>query len=562
VVALDWWYPSDDGRLLAYGYSEHGDEKSTLYVCEVDTGALRPDRIPRTRYSSLAWEPDSGGFYYTRYPMPGAVPPGEEEYHRHLFHHRLGSDPAADPDLFGEGRDMTEMLEIHLSPDGRWLVAFPFLGWVRSEVHVCDLQAAEPVFQPLVTGLDAIFYGEVLDDTLYLFTTWEAPRGRILAVDLRQPARAQWREVVATRPDVILESVTIAGGRLVAHTHQDVLALVEVYTTDGAPLPAPQLPPLGAVTELHGSWNSDDLFLGFESYTVPPTVYRYHLPDGTLSTWATVETAVDLSQLEVRQVWYDSKDGTPIPLFLIGRQGLARTGETPTVLHGYGGFNVSKSPLLMRTILPWVLEGGLFAVAVLRGGGEYGEEWHQAGMLEKKQNVFDDFIAAGEYLIREGYTRSERLGIWGRSNGGLLVGAALVQRPDLFQAVVCQVPLLDMLRYHLFRIARLWIPEYGSAEDPAQAEFLWAYSPYHHVTPGVEYPAVLFTTAESDSRVDPLHARKMAALLQATPTSRPVLLRVETEAGHGVGIPLAKLIVEQTDIWTFLAWQLGLTGAA
>ena len=558
IVALDWWYPSDDGRLLAYGYSEHGDEKSTLYVIEVDTGVLRPDRIPRTRYSSVAWEPDGGGFYYTRYPQPGEVPPGEEDYHRHVFHHRLGADPAADPELFGASLRMTEMPEIRLSADGRWLVVFAFEGWVRSDVYLCDLQAAERTFQPIVTGRDVPFTGELLGDTLYLFTPWEAPQGRILAVDLHDPAPERWRTIIAPREDVSIESLTIAGGRLVLHEHKNVISQIGVYTTEGVPLPAPALPPLGSIIAVHGNRDSDHLFLEFESYTVPPTVYHYSLEHAKLTTWAAVAGAPDLSGLAVEQVWYPSKDGTPIPLFIVGQRGQARTGAQPTVLHGYGGFNVSKGPQFMRHVLPWVEAGGLFAVAVLRGGGEFGEAWHRAGMLERKQNVFDDFIAAGEYLVRAGYTRPDRLGSWGRSNGGLLVGAALAQRPDLCGAVVCQVPLLDMLRYHLFRIARLWIPEYGCADDPAQAEYLWAYSPYHNVTAGADYPAVLFTTAESDSRVDPLHARKMTALLQGLTPRRPVLLRVEAEAGHGIGIPLAKLIGEQTDIWTFFAWQLGL----
>jgi prolyl oligopeptidase len=559
TIALDWWYPSDDGRLLAYGYSTHGDEKSTLYLLDVTTGALLPDQIPHTRYNSLAWEPDGQGFYYTRYPAPGSVPPGEEDYHQHVFHHRLGADPAQDPELFGAGRDMTEMIGVHLSPDGRWLLVFAFLGWARSEIYACDLHSAERAFQPLIIGLDGIFSGEVLDDTLYLLTNWEAPQYRIMAVDLQQPERAHWRELVPTRPDVTIEGMAIVGGRLALYERKDVISQVGLYTLDGTPLPPPPLPPLGSLTALQGEWDSADLFLGFESYTVPPTVYRYHLASGELTTWAAIGVPEDLSGLEVQQLWYPSKDGTPIPLFLIGRRGLPRNGANPTVLNGYGGFNVSFSPMFTRMILPWIEAGGLFAVANLRGGSEYGEEWHRAGMLEHKQTVFDDFLAAAEYLIHEGYTSPAHLGILGGSNGGLLVGAALTQRPDLFQAVVCQVPLLDMLRYHHFRIAKLWIPEYGSAEDPEQIGWLWAYSPYHHVTTGVDYPAVLFTTADSDSRVDPLHARKMTALLQAHDPARPVLLRVETAAGHGAGKPLAKVVAERTDIWTFLAWQLGLS---
>ncbi|HUS16079.1 MAG TPA: prolyl oligopeptidase family serine peptidase [Chloroflexia bacterium] len=560
TVALDWWYPSEDGRRLAYGYSDQGDEKSTLYVLDVDSGAMLPDTIPHTRHCSLAWEPDGTGFYYTRHPEPGSVPAGEEEYHGHLFHHRLGSDPARDPDLYGAGRAMTDMLDVQLSPDGRWLVLLVSQGWVRDEVYVCDLRSAERAFHPLVTGYDALFYGEVLDGTLYLHTNWKAPRYRVLAVDLEHPAPDDWREVIAQRPDTVIAGMSIIGRHLVLHETRDVVSAIGIYHMGGAARGTPPLPALGTVTGVDGMPDGNDVFLSFESYTVPPTVYRYHLPTGAWSTWAAVEAPVDTNGLAVEQVWFQSKDGTPIPMFIVAPRGLVRDGDTPTVLYGYGGFNVSYSPVFNRSILAWVERGGIYAVANLRGGSEYGEEWHAAGMLGNKQNVFDDFIAAAEYLLASGYTRRERLGILGRSNGGLLVGAALTQRPDLFAAVACMVPLLDMLRYHRFRIARLWVPEYGSAEDAEQFRWLVAYSPYHHVVPGTDYPAVLLATAESDSRVDPLHARKMAALLQSLAPGPPVLLRVEASGGHGVGKPLTKLIEEQTDIWSFLGWQLGLGG--
>jgi prolyl oligopeptidase len=563
TVALDWWYPSNDGRLLAYGYSDHGDEKSTLYVMHVESGELMPDQIPHTRYCSLAWEPGSEGFYYTRYPAPGSVPRGEEDYHTHVFYHALGANPAEDHKMFGEGRDMTEIPLVHLSPDGRWLIAFSYHGWTNNEIHVLDLLSTEPTFQPLITGLDALFEGEVLDDTLYLKTNLDASRGRILAIDLLRPERGNWREVVAERPDVTIEGMTLAGGpngaTLALHEMKDVASQVGLYTLGGEPLPSPPLPPLGTLTALSGEWDSNNLFIGFESYTTPPTVYRYDLASRELSTWAAIDAPVDLSGIEVERVWYASKDGTRVPLFIIGRKGLPRNGDNPAVLNGYGGFNVSRGPAFTRSIIPWLERGGIFAVANLRGGSEYGEEWHRAGMLGNKQNVFDDFIAAAEYLVKEGYTRPERLGISGGSNGGLLVGAAMIQRPDLFEAVVCAVPLLDMLRYQHFRIARLWVPEYGSAEDPEQISWLWAYSPYQNVKEDVDYPAVLFTTAESDSRVDPMHACKMAALMQSHKPRRPVLLRVEVEAGHGQGKPLTKLVAEQTDVWTFLAWRLGVT---
>jgi prolyl oligopeptidase len=557
VVALDWWYPSRDGGLLAYGYSQGGDEKSTLRILDVETGDHLPDEIAYTRYASLAWEPDGGGFHYTRYPAPGSVPAGEENYHQHVFHHRLGDDPAADSNLFGEGRDMTEMLEVDLSPDGRWLSVFAHHGWARNEVHVCDLRAERPSFLPVVAGIDALFEGRALGDALYLQTNWRAPKGRIIAIDLPHPEPGRWHELVPEREDVILQGVTIAGERLVVHEVRDVVSHIGVYTLDGSPLPAPELPPLGSVDALSGRWDSDELFIGYQSHTVPSTVFRYELAGGVLSTWAALEPPIDMGRFDVRQVTYASRDGARVPMFIVAPRDLPLTGDHPTVLTGYGGFNISLTPAFAATVLPWLEGGGVYAVANLRGGNEYGEAWHRAGMLGNKQHVFDDFIAAAEYLVAEGYTRPERLAISGGSNGGLLVGAALTQRPDLCRAVVCRVPLLDMLRYHHYRIAKLWVPEYGSAEDAEQFEWLYAYSPYHHVTPGTAYPAVYFATAESDSRVDPMHALKMAALLQSSGTARPVLLHVETEAGHGQGKPLSKTIREEADVWTFLSWQLG-----
>jgi prolyl oligopeptidase len=292
---------------------------------------------------------------------------------------------------------------------------------------------------------------------------------------------------------------------------------------------------------------------------MPPSVRRYVITSGQVTVWDTVKADVDLSGLEVKQTYCYSKDGTRVSMFIVARKGLVLDGNAPTLLYGYGGFNVSQTPDFSRPLVAWLERGGVYVETNLRGGGEYGESWHHAGMLDRKQNVFDDFAAAAEYLIKQKYTRPGRLAIYGGSNGGLLVGAALTQRPDLYRAVVCAVPLLDMVRYHNFQIARLWVPEYGSAESPEQFKYLYAYSPYHHVTRGTAYPAVLLTAAESDSRVDPMHARKMAALLQASTSSgEPVLLRIETRAGHGIGKPLSKQIDEATDVYGFLAWQLGL----
>jgi prolyl oligopeptidase len=562
TAALDWWFPSEDGALLAYGVSTSGDEKSTLRVIEVGSGRELPDVITRTRYCALAWRPDDSGFFYTRYPAPGKGPEGAENYNRHLFFHRLGDDPEKDAKVFGEGRRPEEMLDVSLSPDGRYLTVVAAEGWSRTDLYLKDLKTEGSSFVPVAEGLDAIFQGEVVGDTLYMLSNWEAPRYRLFAVDLKRPQREHWK-VLIPESNAVLSQVKVVGGRIAAVYLKDASSRLAMHGADGTRLRDIPLPALGTIQGLTGRHDGQEVFFGFSSFTVPPTVYRHDLKGATTDVWDRVKTDVDLSGFEVKQVFYPSKDGTRIPMFLVHRRGLRLDGTHPTLLHGYGGFNISETPEFSRGIVVWLERGGVFAEANLRGGGEYGEAWHRAGMLDKKQNVFDDFVAAAEWLIASKYTSKERLAIRGGSNGGLLVGAALTQRPDLFRAVVCEVPLLDMVRYHNFQIARLWVPEYGSAESPEQFRWLYAYSPYHHVTPGTAYPAVLLATADSDSRVDPMHARKMAARLQvATSSDRPILLRTESKAGHGIGKPVSKQIEDATDIWSFLFWQLGLETAS
>ncbi|HZN02929.1 MAG TPA: prolyl oligopeptidase family serine peptidase [Candidatus Polarisedimenticolia bacterium] len=558
TATIDWWFPSRDGKLLAYGISTAGDEKSTLRVRDTATGRDLPDVIPHTRYCSLGWVPDGSGFYYTRYPTPGSVPAGQENYNRRVFHHRLGDDPANDPLVFGADRKPEEIIEIDLSADGRWLTAVIYDGWARTDLFVSDRKAQSPTFTAVAQGLDAIFTGGVVHGILYVRTNFEAPRYRLLAIDPSKPGRDGWKTLIPQGAPV-LDDARVVGGTIVARLMQQASSRVVLYDRDGRRLTEIPLPALGTVDSISGEPDGKEVFFGFSSYTVPPRVERIDLATKTASTWQKVTADVDLSRLEVKQVFYPSKDGTKVSMFVVGRKGLALDGSNPTLLYGYGGFNVSQTPGFSRSLVLWLERGGVYAEANLRGGGEYGEDWHRAGMLDRKQNVFDDYIAAAEWLIAKKYTRSDRLAIYGGSNGGLLVGAALTQRPDLFKAVVCAVPLLDMLRYQNFQIARLWVPEYGSAEDAAQFKYLYAYSPYHHVKKGTAYPATLLTTADSDSRVDPMHARKMAALLQASTSSdRPILLRTETRAGHGAGKPLSKQIDEAADVYGFLIWQLGL----
>jgi prolyl oligopeptidase len=559
TTALDWWYASNDGRLLAYGISSSGDEISTLHVLDVETGKDLPDRIERTRAASVAWTPDSKGFYYTRYPAPGSVPKSEETYHRRVFLHLLGSDPESDTEVF-RPKNSTDWPNVQLSRDGRWLLVTSYVGFDRNDLYLRDLEKQGGEFTAVVEGR-ADTYDAFIASTgeMFIRTTEGAPRGRVFVARASSPARAMWRELIP-QTEATLNSIRVVGARLFAEYLDKASSQIAVFTRGGKRLRPVRLPVLGTTTGVTGEEDGGDAFFRFVSFAVAPTVYRYDFVTGRASEWARVAaTALDARQIVVRQVWYNSKDGTRVSMFLVHKRGLAMNGANPTLLYGYGGFNVSETPTFNPGgVSAWLARGGVYAVANLRGGGEYGEEWHRAGMLARKQNVFDDFIAAAEYLINSRVTSRERLAILGGSNGGLLVAAAETQRPELFRAVVCEVPLTDMLRYQNFLIARLWVPEYGSSDDAAQFKYLRAYSPYHNVRDGARYPATLVTTAESDTRVAPLHARKFAARLQAANASGlPVFLRIETKAGHGAGKPVTKQIEEATDVWAFLFWQLG-----
>jgi prolyl oligopeptidase len=563
LVSLDWWFPSDDGTLLAYGLSQNGSEQSTLYVMNTLTGEKLPDVITRTRYTTLAWKKDKSGFYYTRYPAHGTVPAGEEDYHQHLFYHRLGADPDSDPKIFGEGREMTEMYAVSLSPDNRYLLLTISKGWDKTDVYFQDLQntggIAQPdEFVPLVVGEDALFSGQIVGDNLYFHTNYRAPKYRLLKVDLKNPSKDKWEELIPQDTSV-LEQAQVVGNWVVTKYLHNACSQVRIFDLLGKFLKEVKLPALGSVSGLNGEWDGSEVFFSFESYIIPPGIYHYDLASQRLELTDQVKADIDLSAYQVEQVWYESKDKTSISMFLVHPKGIKLDGHNYVYLTGYGGFNVNRTPSFIRPMLLWLEKGGIYAVPNLRGGGEYGEEWHKAGMLGNKQNVFDDFIAAAEWLIAQGYTNSRRLAISGGSNGGLLMGAVLTQRPDLFRVVICGNPLLDMIRYHQFLIAKLWIPEYGSADDSVQFQWLYAYSPYHRVKDHTPYPATLILTADSDSRVDPLHARKMTARLQAaTSSDAPILLRYDTRAGHGVGSPLSKNVEEYTDIWSFVFWQTGI----
>ena len=568
TVALDWWSPSDDGKYVAYGTSSGGSEESTLRIVETASGKVLPDTIDRTRHANVTWKKDNFGFYYGRNPKKGDVPAGEEVYHVKIFYHALVSDPEKDSLVFGgrssPGQSSAQDIPVAqlADDDDRWLLITVFEGYTKTEMFLQDLKAGTPPVE-LTSGKDFIYSGEILRGQLYIFTNEDAPHYRVFRVDAQKPGRAFWHEIIP-ESDAVLKNVLVVHGNLLGFYEKNATSLLKIFGNDGHLLSDVKLPGLGSITAVGGKWDSEEAFFGFQSFTVPPSIYTLDPAENKVpELWARVDTpSIDPSAYEVNQLWFASKDGTKVPMFVFHKKGLELNGKNPTVLTGYGGFNISLTPSFAGDRYLWLEHGGVFAVANLRGGAEFGEDWHRAGMLDKKQNVFDDFVAAAEYLIAQKYTDKEHLAIRGGSNGGLLVGAAFTQRPDLFRAVVCAVPLLDMLRYQHFQIAKLWIPEYGSADDPKQFDWIYAYSPYQHVKAGTEYPAILFMTAESDTRVDPMHAKKMAALMQAEAANgqsreRPILLRIEPKAGHGVGKPITKQIEELTDVYSFLFWQLG-----
>lgn len=562
LSSLDWWVPSPSGRYLAYGVSRHGDEWSTLSVKDLHSGRRLPDQVARSRMSSVAWERDEAGFFYTRHPWPGEAHADDPTYHQHVFHHRLGQDAGQDPDVMGEGRDRRDHFQPQVSPDGRWLVVTVHQGWTRTEVYVAPVTA--PTARVLwAGGVDAAFHPLITAAGLYLHTNFGASRWRVLfhawptsPAALAPLAPDDWQEVLAEDPSRILLDVAVAKEGLVTHYLEDAASALE-WWVDGVRRRV-TLPGIGTITHVTAQDGRSGAVFAFESFSDPPGLWGVAAGEAPRRLHG-VEEGVG-PDMEVRREWYRSTDGTRIPVFVLTARGASPGTPRPTILTGYGGFALPSTPTFRRDAAAWVAEGGVWALAVLRGGSEYGEAWHRAGMREHKQQVFDDCASAARFLIASGVTTTAQLAVWGRSNGGLLAGAMLTQHPELFGAVVIGVPLLDMLRFHRFLIADLWTGEYGSPDDPEAFAYLRRYSPYHQVQDGVPYPPVLLYTARSDSRVDPMHARKMAARLKAASGSdQPVLLRVEDEAGHGVGKPMGRQADEAADILTFVAralkWQ-------
>ncbi len=554
-AALSW-----DGRWLAYGLSRNGSDEQEVHIRNTETGQDRDEVLKWCRFTTIAWRHDGSGFFYSRFPDPNTVDADDRMNYNRVYWHRLGTRQSDDPLVYERPDNKELSFAPVVTEDGQYLILYIHHGTdPRNRVYYRPLES-EGRFVKLLDEADAKY--DFLGNqgaVFYFLTDLEAPRGRIVAIDTERPARADWKTLILENDDV-LDYAGLIGNHFVAAYMQDVHHLLKIFDLDGQYIRDIELPSLGTIAGLSGKERDPEMFFTFTSFLYPSTTFRYDLRSNALSSLHQPEIDFDLSKYETKQVFCTSKDGTPVPVFLTHRKGLTLDGSHPTLLYGYGGFNINIKPGFSTSTLAWLEAGGIYAQANMRGGSEYGEAWHQAGMLEKKQNVFDDFIAAAEWLIENDYTRPEKLAIRGGSNGGLLVAACMLQRPDLYGAVVCQVPVIDMLRYHKFTVGRYWVPEYGNAEaSKEEFDYLYAYSPLHNVEEGVSYPPILITSADTDDRVVPLHAKKFAATLQEKADDKnPILLRVETKAGHGGGKPVSKALEEQADIYAFLFETLGM----
>ncbi|AKT43989.1 prolyl oligopeptidase family serine peptidase [Chondromyces crocatus] len=538
-VALGIWEPSWDGKTLAYVVHPNGADAGTLHVKDVATGKVSDiDVIPGAKYADPQWNAKGDAFYYVALPTDPKIPAADLPGHSEVKLHKVGTPPSEDKVVFkATGNPETE-LATQISRDGRWLIVSVIRGASVIELHVSDLSKPGASWIPLVKGHDGTMAAVAWKNRLYLQTTEGAPKGRVFRIDPARPERARWEEIVPEDKEAVLESVRVIGGHLALQYLHRAQSEVQLRTLDGKPTGRGKvaLPGIGSVWGVAGEPDDDTAYVYFTSFTTPGIILQLSVASGETTPFYAVKAPLDPAAHDVEQVFYPSRDGTQVSMFLVRRRGAPRDPSTPFRLNGYGGFNISLTPSFQPDKVAWLEAGGGIAIPNLRGGGEYGEAWHQGGMLTKKQNVFDDFIAAAEYLIQNGYTRPERLVIDGGSNGGLLVGAAMTQRPELFRAVLCAVPVLDMIRFPLSGDGKTWIAEYGSLENEAHFKALIGYSPYHRVKAGTAYPAVMMLSAEADDRVPPLHAWKTIAALQAATTSgRPALLRIEPKTGHAGG---------------------------
>jgi prolyl oligopeptidase len=559
TVALMEQTYSPDGNLLAYTLAASGSDWQEIHILDTTRGEKETDILQWNKSPTIAWKSDQSGFFYNRLPKPGTVPIDEQNQHVKVYFHSLGTPQSSDTLIFENSADKTLRFYPHATDSGDYLYLFTMRGTDRRNGIYLRPMESDGDFQHLVEDGEAKFIYVGNDGTMFYFhTDLDAPRGRVIAIDLDKPGREHWAEIIPEGDDTI-EEVKLINDRFVLFLKHHAHSKLSLHKLDGDYLRDVPLPAMGTATYLSGGQNDQELFFSFESFLYPKTILHYNFEKVQLSTFQEAALDFDLDSYETIQAFYPSKDGTHIPVFLTHRKELKKDGNNPTILYGYGGFTISQTPFFNVWNLVWLEMGGVFALANIRGGDEYGEEWHQQGMLEKKQNVFDDFIAGAEWLIEEKYTSREKLAIEGRSNGGLLTSACMVQRPDLFGVVLSWVPVTDMLRYHKFTLGHFWTVEWGNAEENAQDfEYLYAYSPLHNVKE-VDYPALIVPTADSDDRVVPAHAKKFIAKIQAKNTSsNPMLLRVDTKAGHKLGKPTWKLIDEHADVLAFASQALGM----
>lgn len=560
-VALSGLSITEDGKFAAYGIATAGSDWQEWRVRNVDSGEDLPDKIEWVKFSSAAWTTDGKGFFYSRFDKPeeGAKLTQVNYYHK-LYYHKLGTSQEEDKLVYHRPDQKEWNFYPETTDDGRFLIISSSHGTSpKRRIFYLDLKNPDAQVQPLLTDFDAAYDFIDNDGNIFWFRTdLNAPRGRIIAIDITKPERQNWREIIPQANET-MTGVSVVGNRFIVTYLKDAHSQVKVFSLDGKFEYEVELPGIGTVSGFSGKKDDPETFFMFTSFTTPGTIYKLNVATREVTLFKKPKVLFNPDDYETRQVFYNSKDGTRVPMFITYKKGLKLNGKNPTLLYGYGGFNISITPSFSVANLFWLEMGGVYAVANIRGGGEYGEEWHQAGTKLKKQNVFDDFIAAAEYLVANKYTNPKRLAIAGGSNGGLLVGAVLNQRPDLFGAALPAVGVMDMLRFHKFTIGWAWVSDYGSPDNPEEFKAIYAYSPYHNIKKGTKYPSVLITTADHDDRVVPSHSFKYAAALQAAQAGNaPILIRIETRAGHGAGKPTSALIEESSDKLAFLVHTFGM----
>jgi prolyl oligopeptidase len=554
TLAMTMQSYSKDGRFLAYNLSQSGSDWQEIRILDVETGSTFEEIIRWVKFTPAAWVESNDGFFYARYPAPGEMPDAPPSTHQKLYYHKLGTDQSEDILIYARPDAPNLAFQPQISDDGRFLILHVWEGTDRRNRIYYRAVDSDGEFVRLLDDMDAGYNFLGNDGTIFYFRTdLDAPNGRIVAIDTQHPDQTNWQERIPEKVDAIAFALMVNDQFVVAQLQQAHHTL-SIYSREGSLTGEIPLPTAGTIFDISGTREDDELFFHFHSFIYPPTILRFDFETAVTAIFRQPDLDFDPDLYKTELVFYPSKDGTEVPMFLTYKKGLEQDSSNPTLLYGYGGFNVNLTPLFSPTRLAWLEMGGIYAHAILRGGSEFGEMWHRAGMLENKQNVFDDFIAAGEWLIANKYTQTGRLAIEGRSNGGLLVAACITQRPDLFGAAHCAVPVIDMLRYHKFTAGRYWTSEYGNAEENAdQFEYMIAYSPLHNVKSGTTYPPTLITTADTDDRVVPMHAKKFAATLQTADSAHnPLLIRIETKAGHGLGKPIHKLIEEAADVYSFL----------